>query len=543
MSVVIIGAGPVGLALAAELGWREIDCHVIEKRDDQVNHPKMNTVASRSMEFCRRWGIAEDVKNAGFPRDFPRRTTFVTGLDGYFLFDYDYGPLAQRQAEAINTPEVTITCPQNFFDPVLQRHAAGFASVHFHYQIRLDTFAERDGGVDVQATNLLSGQSETFTATYLVGCDGASSSVRELAGIEMEGPKKFETNFNVIFDAPDLIASHDKGRATMYWLMGADGLWGTLRAVDGSRTYRLMVNDQAVVTEYLADPKGFDAEAVVRRAIGNDIAFTITWITPWKRQSLTAAQFRKGRVFLAGDAAHLLSPTGAFGMNTGIQDAVDLGWKLAAVEQGWAAESLLKSYEIERKPVAARNVGEAAENARKLASIPTGAEISAKGVEGERLRERVRSYIRQNAFNREFETEGINLGYRYDDSPIVIPDGTPAPLDDVTVYNQTARPGARAPHCWLEDGRSTLDLFGRDFTLVSFDASVQTDSLLAPARALGVPLETVVVTETKAALLYGAKLVLVRPDGHVAWRGNELPSDVRALLDTIRGVGVPDRRP
>jgi hypothetical protein len=234
-----------------------------------------------------------------------------------------------------------------------------------------------------------------------------------------------------------------------------------------------------------------------------------------------------------------MSPTGGFGMNTGIQDAVDLGWKLEAALRGWAGDALLRSYEVERRPVAVRNVTEASSNlGRMLATrqrLPP-AEIFQAGPAGDAARAEYGRWFTET-MRHEWFTLGFHLGYRYDRSPIVCADGTPAPPLPTASYVQTARPGARAPHAWLPDGRSTLDLFGRGFVLLRLgrDAASSENIERAAAQA-GVPLEVIALDLPEVSDLYQRRLVLVRPDGHVAWRADEPPADARAVIDIVRGA-------
>jgi hypothetical protein len=260
---------------------------------------------------------------------------------------------------------------------------------------------------------------------------------------------------------------------------------------------------------------------------------------PWVRRELVADRYGKGRVFIAGDAAHLTSPTGGFGMNMGIQDAVDLSWKLEAMLRGWGGPHLLGSYEIERRPVAIRNVREASGNLKRMLQ-PRAAkpppEAFVPGAAGDKPRaEFGRAYTEM--MKREWFSIGIHLGYRYEGSPIIVPDGTPEPPDEVMDYAPTARPGHRAPHAWLKGGRSTLDLFGRGFVLLRLGVHPpDAAALIAAAQAAQLPLQTVDIADLAIAALYETRLVLVRPDGHIAWRGDALPADPSRLFATVRGA-------
>jgi hypothetical protein len=285
-----------------------------------------------------------------------------------------------------------------------------------------------------------------------------------------------------------------------------------------------------------------ELRAAIERAVGRAFPFEITSIMPWTRRELVAERYGTRRIFLVGDSAHQLSPTGAFGMNTGMQEAVDLAWKLAAVVTGWGGEHLLASYETERQPIAARNVGEAAANLHRMLSPrsrrPPG-EIFAPGPAGEAAR-RVFGDAFTETMRHEWFTLGVQLGYRYEGSPICIADGTPAPPDEPGTYVPTARPGHRAPHAWLADGRSTLDLFGRGFVLLRLGPHPPDATGLAEAAAqCNVPLSFVNIDEEPVTALYERRLVLVRPDGHVAWRSDAPPADSGRVIDIVRGAAAP----
>jgi hypothetical protein len=259
-------------------------------------------------------------------------------------------------------------------------------------------------------------------------------------------------------------------------------------------------------------------------------------VSIWKRRSVVAAHYGNGRVFLAGDAVHQLSPTGALGMNSGVGDAVDLGWKLAAVLQGWGGTNLLASYDAERRPIGVRNVAAATRFYTTNESFGRGnAAIAEDSAAGEAQRASLGKMLEQHV-GREFRTIGLQLGYRYEDSPICVSDGTLPPPDAPEAYVPSARPGSRAPHVWLNDGRSTLDLFGRGFTLLRFSGAAEVSGIEAAASKHGVPLQVADVENEEAAELYQRRLVLVRPDGHVAWRGDAAPSDPLALIDRVRGA-------
>jgi hypothetical protein len=274
------------------------------------------------------------------------------------------------------------------------------------------------------------------------------------------------------------------------------------------------------------------------RAVGCEFDFKVLSIMPWVRRQLVAERYGSKRVFLSGDSCHLTSPTGGFGMNTGVQDSVDLSWKLEAVLKGWGGPKLLESYDFERRPVAIRNVTEATGNLKRMLSPrndDTPKEIFEPGPAGAAAR-KVFGDAYTEKMKREWYTTGIHLGFRYEGSPVIVPDGSPEPEDSANAYVQTSRPGHRAPHVWLEEGKSTIDLFGKGFVLLRFDRGLAVDGFEKAASARGVPLTVVDLDNQAAAAAYERPLVLVRPDGHSAWRGSEQPADAQRIIDVVRGA-------
>lgn len=527
--VLIVGGGPVGLALAGELGWRGVACELLEQNDGVIATPKMNEVNTRTMEFCRRWGIAEAVRNCPFPADHPLDVVFVTSMAGHELARMRRPPHARQQAGG-DSPEHLQICSQLWFDPMLRAFAQSQPAVDLRYRTRLEAFEASDAGIIAELHDLQSGRRETISADYLVGCDGAGSFVRDKLGIVLQGKGLLSTSLHLYFRAPNLFARCGREPGVFFLTMDRDGLWANLRIIDPANDlWRLLLVD----TGGLHNPEDIDQEGLLRRAIGRPIEVEWKGLSIWARRSVVAESYGKGRVFLAGDAVHQLSPTGALGMNTGIGDAVDLGWKLAAVLEGWGGAGLLGSYDAERRPIGLRNVRMATEF--YLAHGDVGDDLAAIEEEteaGRLLRKQLGESLAKNV-GRMFRTLGLQLGYRYESSPICAADGAPPP-DDPERYMPSAHPGGRAPHCWLRDGRSMLDLFGRGFVLLRF-GEAPTAAVEEAAKRRGVPLTLADVDEPDAAALYERRLVLVRPDGHVAWRSGEVPADAAALVDRVRG--------
>jgi 2-polyprenyl-6-methoxyphenol hydroxylase-like FAD-dependent oxidoreductase len=432
------------------------------------------------------------------------------------------------------SPERLQACSQMWFDPMLRALARSFPSVRLRYRTRLEAFEDRGERVVADLVDLDSGARERVTADYLVACDGANSMVRGALGIGATGKGVLGHPISLFFRAPDLLQRCGKEPGTFFLAIDRNGLWANIRIVDPARgLWRIMVLD----TDGRQTPETIDRDALLRRAVGRPIQAEWAGLNIWTRRSAVAEHYSKGRVFLAGDAVHQLSPTGALGMNTGIGDAIDLGWKLAAVLDGWGGPELLASYDAERRPVGLRNVAMTTgfylahdQFAGGLAAIEDDSD------DGRRLRAEIGERIVRDV-GAMFRTIGLQLGYRYEDSPICVADGSAAPPDEAGTYVPSARPGSRAPHVDLRDGRSILDLYGRGFVLLRFGADAPDGAALeAVAKTCSVPLQSASVQDADAAKLYERKLALIRPDGHVAWRGDALPADLIQVMDRVRGA-------
>ncbi|MFA5702852.1 MAG: FAD-dependent monooxygenase [Advenella sp.] len=587
--VIIIGGGPVGLALAAELGWRNNRCILLEQSDGIVKHPKMDGIDLRVMEFCRRWGLIDDMKNFSFPTNYPQDMVYVTSLAGYELGRESFA-VPSGGAEIKNdgpSPETRIRCPQNFFDPILRKFADSFNSVSLRFNSKYLSFEEKDNGVHVQYENVLTGDKQTITGRYLVACDGANSIVREQLNIGFHGVGLHNYTTNVMFRCDDLFAYHDKRPGYRWLFIGPEGTYGTMSAINGRNEWRAQLfNDEK---RKLSNE---EIEAYLERMIGKPCDYEIISVLHWARRELVADKYNLGRIFMAGDACHATSPTGGFGMNTGIKDAIDLAWKLDATIKGWAGNNLLDTYDIERRPSGARAVREASGNWRRMMSPGYNPQLLNPDYEGALVRYEVGRRFSATML-REWYKLGIDLGYTYKDSPLCWPDNSPDVLDEiiqlseipaedlphgilsdgtrinatnlrewqrlsvhlnestsinveweeltpaeVMVYRQTSKPGSRAPHVWLENGKSTLDWYGKGFVLLILDNEIpDTSNFVKIASECGLPVELIQCNEKDVARIYKRKLVLIRPDGHVAWRGNQWPSKgVKALIDRVRGA-------
>jgi FAD binding domain len=415
---------------------------------------------------------------------------------------------------------------------VLHKHVATLPQVAVRYRTAFESFQQEEQKVTAKIVNVQTGKDETVEADYLVGCDGGRSNIRRALGIQYEGVFSQGMNVAVLFRSP-FLKSISYGPAVMYQIINPH-INGTIAAVDGKELWRLNIRN---VKQEQID--ALNASEKLRHALGENIPFELLDVRPWTGHCVVAEKYQVGRVFLAGDAAHLNWPTGGFGMNTGVGDAVDIGWKLAAMLRGWGGAQLLDSYTLERKPIAMINVSEAAEmRASYDEQTPFSPKIGEIDDEGKLLRDKARAAImRTRAKEFQHDSAGIELGYRYENSPICVSDGTPPPPLDHGLYVPSTWPGVRAPHVWLKDRRSILDLFGRSFILLNLSGkSPDTKTIRQAANRVGLPLEVITLDESKVRETYERDFVLVRPDGHVAWRGDALPANAAAMIDKVRGV-------
>jgi 2-polyprenyl-6-methoxyphenol hydroxylase-like FAD-dependent oxidoreductase len=531
--VLIAGAGPVGLALAIELAWRDIRCLVVEQSDGSVDFPTTNLANTRTCEHLRRWGIAHRMRfESGYPTDYPRNYLFVTRMTGYEIARFDHPANGDPASRSPFSPEGRLWISKPYFDPVLHEHVKTLPTVEIRYETSLESFRQDSKKVIADMIDKKTGQHESIEADYLVGCDGGRSNIRRALGIQYQGVFAQGMNVAILFRSP-LLKSISYGPAVMYQIINAN-INGTIAAVDGMELWRLNIRN---VKQEQID--ALNAPEKLRHALGENIPFELLDVRPWTGHCVVAEKYQEGRVFLAGDAAHLNWPTGGFGMNTGVGDAVDIGWKMAAVLKGWGGAHLLDSYTAERKPIAMINVNEAADmRANYDNQTPFSAKIEEDSEEGQQLREKARAAImRTRAKEFQHDSAGIDLGYRYENSPICVPDGTPPPALDHGLYVPSTWPGARAPHVWLQDGRSTLDLFGKGFTLLDLSIkTTDTNPITQAANNVCLPLEVVKMCDETVREVYERDLILVRPDGHVAWRSDELPENVQEIIDKVRGA-------
>ena len=541
--ILIAGGGSTGLSLAAELGWRDTPCMLLEPGLQPNPHPRANALGNRSMEYYRRWGIDRQLTGAGVPADYPANYFWVSKLDGREIHALRLPGQAELEAIRSRTavdsshelhwsPYLKTIVGQHVVERVLRGYVAERASVQARYGWALDDFAEHDDHVLATVRCVESGQKQQVRCRWLVGCDGGRSLVRERLDYALRGRGGLAHFVSIYFHAPELMSCHAFGPANIYFPIHRKHRGFLLNWNTGTTwTYHLIL-------EPGTDWRDIVAEDAIRSLVGRDTPVEVISVQPWTAHALTAEHYRSpgGRVFLAGDAAHLFTPTGGLGMNTGVSDAIDLAWKLGACLEGWGGARLLASYETERHPIGVRNTAEAADNFDRLFGVMQhGDELEAEGTQADALRAGLKAELARQ--EKLLKSSGVLLGYRYEGSPICVADGTPEPPDHPQQYVPVARPGHRAPHAWLADGRSVLDVLGPGFTLLCFDGVNACARAFESACAQqGVPLKLVPIDAPAIRQLYGERAcVLVRPDLMVAWRGDTV-ADAQAVVRTVRGA-------
>jgi 2-polyprenyl-6-methoxyphenol hydroxylase-like FAD-dependent oxidoreductase len=526
-AVAIVGAGPVGLALANELSWRGIPHLLIEKRTEPLDFPTAESVHTRTMEIIRRWGIADDVRFSGFPPDLPRSVSFVTTLSGYSLgrVERPSNREQQRLSSSIS-PEGALWCPKFLFDHILLERARSSGYTTFLEGYELMECRQGDT-LDLTLRQALTGKEELRRVRFLCVCEGASSPTRKRLGINMEGTFSEGRNLGIYFRSAQLADIMSRHRGVMADIVNPR-FSANLTSVDGSHLWRLIFFQRD------RDPALLEPATCIADAVGHPIEATILDARLWAGHSAVASRFRDGNIFLLGDAANLRWPRGGFGMNTGIGDVGNLGWKLEALIKGWGGGLLLDSYEAERRPIALATVSEAAASYRSEAELVAPPEIEDDSAAGEAARQRLGELIRATR-SREWSTLGVQLGQVLESSPVICNESGPLPPFRADTYTPTTRPGARAPHFWLSDTLSVLDRFGRGYCLVHSGDDSEISTLQRLADRAGVPMSSVQISDPDQAGLYERRFVLVRPDGHVCWRGNVLPEDLQGLLRAVTG--------
>ena len=525
--VLVVGAGPVGMVTALELAEHGVGCILVEQAEHTTNHPKMDVVNTRSMELLDRLGLAEPIRAAGVAAEHPSDVIWSTGLAGQPITVWQQPSVAEswRRIRQVNDggqpAQPWQRLSQIVLEPLLRRRCQQHPLIDLRCGRRFDSLSQDRHGVTSQVTDTRRGDTEVIRSDYLIGCDGAGSQVRQALGIALTGfgVPDLPAAYMVHFRSRDLGTLHRHGRFWHYFAFRY-----VILAQDEVDTWTLHVNatDAAEFDTPPTDPAGF-----VRQVLDTDLAIDEVQLTSrWRPRFLIADRYLRGRVLLAGDAAHQMFPTGGYGMNTGVADAVDAGWKVAAMVKGIGGPALLHSYGLERRPVGLRNMRT---SHRHLGVHLAAGKLLADGADS---RELARFLQRERGEN---EYAGVELGYRYGDSPVICQDGTAEPDWSAHYYTPTTWPGGRPPSVVLADGRPLYGELGAASTLVDFTGNGRAAPLLEAARSIGLPIRHVAVADSPARELWERDLVLLRPDQHVGWRGNAAPPDATPIFDRLLG--------
>jgi 2-polyprenyl-6-methoxyphenol hydroxylase-like FAD-dependent oxidoreductase len=545
--VLIVGGGPCGLMLSIELARRGIPLLLIDAKTSQSLNPQANATQARTMEHYRRLGFAEEIRSKGLPPDYPTDIAYFTRYAGRELARFrrpasrQAGELVRNLAGSWSAAELPHRVSQKFVEGVLRRHASAnpLASINFGW--RLKSFEQGPDQVEATVEHVETGAERRVSAQYLVGADGARSTVRRALGVTYGGETGVQRDFfggrmaAVYLRAPDFYSVLPHDRAWMYWAFNAERRsW--LAAVNGIDEFAFHTQLKPGEDEKITEAR---ARFLFRQVMGTDLQIEVLAVDTWiAGHALVAESFQTGRVFIAGDAAHLFTPAGGLGYNTAVEDAVNLGWKLAAAIKGQAGAALLDSYGYERRKLAIRNTGFARHLAESIGNFVPNAALESDGEDGDRARAEAGAYLGDHA-KREFDIPGVTFGGRYDGSTAIIAEDAPLPADQANAYVPTASPGGRPPHLWLEDGTSLYDLFGFEWSLLAFGTEESVvDSFARAAKRLGIDLRIVRLPNEAIRQLYEADYALIRPDQIVAWRGNGR-EDAESLLLRLLARAAP----
>ncbi len=539
--VLIVGGGTVGLYLAVELGAKDVPFLLVDAKETTSTHPKGSTVNARSMEHLRRLGVAAELRQIGVPPDHVTDIVYLTRFNGYELGRIDMPSTNQKidnpgpWGATTLTPEPIHRCNQFYLEPVLRRHAEQHAGSDIRFGWRMNEFQQRDGYIEAEIEEISSGDTKVVRAGYMIGCDGGNGNIRRTLDFKYSGRSSSGTGFydgrmlSIYLRAPKVYDVLTMPRGWHFLTINSDRRFDCISLdCEGEFVILAHIDKDAVIED-------MDIRDLFHTTIGVDVDAEIISVQEWwAGLALVLDHYQSGRIFLAGDSVHLFTPSGGFGFNTGIDDAANLAWKLAAVHHGWGGPGLLDSYEAERQPIGVRNTTESGKLAEQIAALKIPPHIEEDSPEGEAERADFAKEV--DTFREEFASLGIQLGARYDDSAIIVGDGTTPPPDDPKAYVPSATPGGRAPHYWIGDKESLYDRFGPGFTLLRMGENPPSVAGFEQAAAeRGIPLTTVDVSEPGLLELHERPLALIRPDQHVAWRGDAEPDDPGRILDVVTG--------
>lgn len=537
--VVVVGGGPTGLTLAIDLGRRGIRCTLVEQKEAPAFLPKMERINARSMEMFRRMGLSQKIREAGLRADVPMDVFIIEAMNKPALLRLSYPSVQQALAENRATNDGTAPLEayqlisQYTLEPLLKKIAESMPGIDVRFGHEFLSTQQDPSGVTV-ITKRLDGTQETIRALYLVGCDGGASAVRREAGISLRGEGNLMQLRQALYRCDELFSrlplGNGPGRGRHY------------HVADDKATFLIMQDSTKHWTLHSTVESDEEMKVQFEKTIGVPVKYEMLWCGPWRQNLLLADRYQTGRTFIAGDAAHLVIPTGGLGMNSGVGDAVDLSWKLAATIKGWGGPDLLRSYEIERRQIGDRNIGAsryASIGRRKWRSLwrPNIHDNTPGGRQARDVLVRTAD-VEQRKTN---EMIGAELGYRYVDSPIIcdIPGG---PEHHFREYHPTVWPGARLPNVWLDDGQPMQDRIGDGYTILKLaNTAVDVSPLEKALRARNAPVDVLEIPDRIARDVYGFDILLIRPDMHIVWRGNQLPEDAAQIANTATGHATATR--
>jgi 2-polyprenyl-6-methoxyphenol hydroxylase-like FAD-dependent oxidoreductase len=525
--VLIVGAGPVGLTLAIDLGRRGVRCTLIEQKTAPHMWPKMERCNARSMEIYRRLGLAEKIRAAGLPSWVPMDVYIVTSLIEPPLLHLPYPSVdaAKREIAASNDGTLPLEpyqlISQYTLEPLLKSVAETLSCVTVRYGCEFLSFGQDVASVTAEVSE--DGKISNITAKYLAGCDGGTSVIRRQLGFKLAGEGNILQLRQALYRCDGLFERIAIGKGRHYHV--ADSQSTQLIVQDSTRHFTL----HSVVE------KDEDMAAMFDKAVAMPLNYEMLYVGEWRQNLLVADRFMDGRVLLAGDAVHLMIPTGGLGMNTGVGDAIDLGWKLTGTLQGWGGAGLLASYEAERRPTGERNVGASryASLGRRKWRAQWKPDIGDNTPAGAATRANLAAVadIEQRKTN---EMIGAELGYHYAGSPLIASEPGEPPYDYID-YTPSTFPGVRLPHAWLPDGSAVQDRIGDGYTLLRLGGAAGDSGLAAAFAKYGAPFATLDLPGQAARDIYGYDFILVRPDLHVVWRGNRAPENPDKLAAIATG--------
>ena len=511
--VLIAGGGPVGLNLAIALAFYDVPCMIVNDETSTRTQPAGSAQNARTMEHYRRLGISRLVRDQGLPDGHSTDAVFITRVNGYELSRVNLPPVDRHpnrnSPETELTPEPMHRANQLYVEAALRGHLESLPQIDVRYGWRLNSFSDGGGQVTAEIEEISSGRIESVSCAYLVGCDGANSIVRRSLGVEYSGESRADVDFMmgrmlaIYYNAPGL---YDVMPYAEPWQQQSMNLGGRASIVALNGRGDFLTHAKLNADE---DPAQLDVRKFIHGIIGEEIPIRVLATKPWTAGlSLLADSYQKGRVLMAGDTVHLFTPTGGFGMNTGVDDAANLAWKLAAAHHGFAGDNLIASYETERRPIGKRNLAQSFAFATAKSHLIVPPNIEDDTPAGDAARAELGQEMKE-VMTEEFIAIGIQLGARYDGSPLIISDGSAPPKDDPFVYIPSAIPGGRAPHAWLADDTPLFDHYGKWFTLLSFGSDGV--AFEAAAAELNVPLTLLTLTRWRNC----SGLALVLPSiGH-----------------------------